>query len=402
MRYESSDFQRLPPPAAPEAETPAEPQKSGDAQPAASQDAQAKEDVIEARPVRDPTKVIAISVAALLALLVGWYAMADRWTPSSANGSTAAYVAQIAPRVAGQVTEVLVEDNAVVKAGQPVFRLDPTTLELDVATVEANRAAAEQQAITSSAAIRTAEAQVANAKAQAASIKAENGRIVELAETGAYSRVRVEQAKAAIVAADAAVKAAQADLSRVRVAAGPSGDKNPAVRAAQSQLERAQQLAAYSEVTAPADGYIANLQLTVGQFLQAGSAGMTFIDPAQQWIIADFRENQLGNLDPGDRVEVLFDAAPGQIFRGRVESIAWGVGANRPTVSGLQQPSQNTKWFEPARLIPVRIVLEEGWPEKVRIGSKASVTVHSGGMDNPLSWVAQGILRVQSILSYLH
>ncbi len=360
------------------------------------------DDVIEGKPVRDPTRMIAIGAVAVLALLVSWYALADRWTPNASNGSTAAYVAQIAPRVAGQVTEVLVEDNAVVKAGQPVFRLDPTTLDIDVATVEANRAAAEQQAITSSAAIRTAEAQVANARAQAASIRASNGRIVELAESGAYSRVQVEQAKAAMVAADAAVNAAQADLARVRVAAGPSGDRNPAVRAAQSQLDRAKQLAAYSEVTAPADGYITNLQLTTGQFLQAGTAGMTFIDPSRQWIIADFRENQLGNLDPGDPVEVLFDAAPGQIFRGHVESVAWGVSATRPVANGLQQPSQNTKWFEPARSIPVRVVLDQPWPAKARIGSQASVTVHADGFGNPLSWIAQGILRVQSVLSYLH
>ena len=85
-----------------------------------------------------------------------------------------------------------------------------------------------------------------------------------------------------------------------------------------------------------------------------------------------------------------------------MESIAWGVSANRPVASGLQQPSQTTKWFEPARLIPVRIVLDEPWPGKARIGSQASVTVHAGGFDNPLSWIAQGILRVQSFFSYLH
>ncbi len=360
------------------------------------------EDVIQARPVVDPTRKIALGALALLIAVVGWYALADQWTPNSTNGTTSAYVAQIAPRVAGQVDEVLIEDNAIVKAGQPLFRLDPSTLDIDVETQTANRAAAEQQAITYSAAIRTGEAQLANARAQAASVRADNARIVELAETGAYSKAQVEKAKAAISASEAAVAAAAADLARVRAAAGPSGDKNPTVRAAQSQLERARQLAAYTEIVAPGDGFITNLQLTKGQYLQAGSASMTFIDPARQWIIADFRENQLGNIDPGDPVEVLFDVAPGRIFRGHVESIAWGVSANRPTSNGLQQPQQTTKWFEPARRIPVRIVLDEPWPEKTRIGSQASVTVHSGGMANPLSWIAQGILRVQSLLSYLH
>ena len=76
--------------------------------------------------------------------------------------------------------------------------------------------------------------------------------------------------------------------------------------------------------------------------------------------------------------------------------------ADRPTVNGLQQPAETTRWFEPGRRIPVRIVLDEPWPEKTRIGSQVSVTVHAGGFDNPLSWIAQGVLRVQSVLSYLH
>lgn len=358
---------------------------------------------IEQAESADPTRRIAAALAAALLVLVVWYALADRWTPYVSNASADAYVAQIAPRVSGQVVEVWVDDNATVTAGQPLFQLDPSTFETDIAGLEANRELAGQQAAAARAAISTSHAQLANARAQLAQVRAQNLPVIELAERGVYAPVRGEQAREQIRAAQAAVAAASAEVERVRRSAGAAGDANAQVRAAESQLLRGRQSMAFTTVTAPADGYITNLQLTDGQFLQAGAAGMTFVDPERRWIIADFRENQLGHLEPGDPVEVIFDAEPGRVFRGRVESIAWGVSVNRPSAEGLQQPAEDVRWFQPARRIPVRIVLENEWPEHVRLGSQASVVVHAaGGLANPVSWIAWVLLRIQTVLSFLH
>ena len=125
-------------------------------------------------------------------------------------------------------------------------------------------------------------------------------------------------------------EAAEADLQSALLQLGKDGGaSNPQIMAAQLQLEQAQLNLLYSTVTAPTRGVVTNLQLAIGQFAAAGSPVMTFFDSRGAWITADLRENQIGNIEPGDEVEILFDAMPGQTFRGRVHSIAWGIDPGR-------------------------------------------------------------------------
>src|SRR5690606_8186336 len=89
------------------------------------------------------------------------------------------------------------------------------------------------------------------------------------------------------------------------------------------------------------------------------------------------RENQLINVEPGDQAIVTFEAAPGRQFSGKVESIAWGISSGRATVNGLSQPTTDTRWFPPARKIPVRITLDDlsDLPAAGRLGSEAGVLI---------------------------
>lgn len=132
---------------------------------------------------------------------------------------------------------------------------------------------------------------------------------------------------------------------------------------------------------------------------------MTFIDAEGAWVTVDLRENQLQNIDPGDTAHLLFDAVPGRIFAGRVQSIAWGINPGRNMQGGLVVSQPSDRWFEPARRIPVRIELAGGmddWPRQARVGGKVDVVVFASGTDNPIAWIACGLQRVQSWASYLH
>ena len=94
-------------------------------------------------------------------------------------------------------------------------------------------------------------------------------------------------------------------------------------------------------------------------------------------VIADFRENQLINVEPGDQAIVTFEAAPGRQFEATVESVAWGISSGRTSVNGLSQSSNDTRWFPPARKIPVRVKLDDigALPANVRLGSEAGVLI---------------------------
>lgn len=354
----------------------------------------------------NPAKKIAALLVVVLAVFVSWYAVSDRLAPYSSRGTVSAYVAQIAPRVAGQVTEVFVEDNTIVDQDEPLFQLDRRPFELAVRQAEVGLAQAVQATDASAAAIASSQARVSQARASLENARTAANRTASLFERGVVTQAQVDNARAELRVAEAQLEAAEADLQSALLQLGKDGGaSNPQIMAAQLQLEQAQLNLLYSTVTAPTRGVVTNLQLAIGQFAAAGSPVMTFFDLRGAWITADLRENQIGNIEPGDEVEILFDAMPGQTFRGRVHSIAWGIDPGRTSAGGLMQNRPENQWFEPARRMPVHIELEGGmqaWPLTVKAGAKVSVVVYAGGTGTPISGVASTLLKIQSWLSYLY
>lgn len=353
----------------------------------------------------NPAKKVASWVLIVIVLLVGWYAVTDRLAPSSSSGAVSGYVAQLTPRVAGQVTEVLVSDGDIVDAGTLLFRLDPRVFELAVREAEASLAQALQSNEASAAGVVSSQAGVTQARANLENVRSSANRTLTLAERGLISAVEADNARAALRSAEAELARAEANLESVILQLGERGTLNPEVRAAQVRLEQAQLNLQFSVVTAPTRGAVTNLRLAIGQYVSPGTPALTFFDARGAWITADLRENQLGNVQPGDEVDILFDAAPGQVFAGKVQSIAWGIDPGRPTAGGLMQNQAQNEWFEPARSIPIQIELKNGladWPPAVRAGGKVSVVVYAEGKGNPIAWLSSVGLRIRSYLSYLY
>ncbi|PAU76946.1 multidrug transporter [Halomonas salipaludis] len=338
-------------------------------------------------------------------VLVAWYVVTDRLAPYSSRGAVSGYLAQLTPRVAGQVTEVFVQDGEVVEAGRPLFRLDTRPFELAVRRAEADLAQAMQATEASAASIMASQAVVTQARVELENVRASTNRILSLARRDLVAQVDADNARAELRSAQAGVARAEADLESAMLALGERGLDNPEVLAAQVRLEQAQLDLELATVTAPTRGAVTNLQLAVGTYVSPGTPAITFFDARGAWITADLRENQLGNVTPGDRVAILFDAVPGRVFEGRVQSIAWGIDPGRPTTGGLMQNQPANEWFEPARRMPVHIELEgglEAWPRAVRAGGKVSVVVFAQGRDNPVAWLSSALLRLRAWLSYLY
>lgn len=118
----------------------------------------------------------------------------------------------------------------------------------------------------------------------------------------------------------------------------------------------------------------------------------------------DPRETQLANVEVGDSSSLPSDCQPGRLYSGRVQGVAWGIDPGRTAANGLPQNQPSARWFEPARTIPVHIEIDDDqdWPRNVRVGSKVSVVVYAAGQDNPVAWIAGGLHRAQSFLSYLY
>ncbi|MFD2648407.1 HlyD family secretion protein [Devosia albogilva] len=320
---------------------------------------------------------IALLLLVLLVACFAWYPLSDHHAPYAGGGSITAEVTQIASRVAGPVSHVAVRDNAEVKAGQILFQIDPTPYEFDVQQARGQLDQVLNTVHSSLAAIPAAEAKLEQAQLALSMANDDLDRARQLAEKGLVAEAKLSQAISNQQNSALNVAAATAEVERLRVATGTSVETNPNVLTAQATLEKAEFALASTTVTAPHDGYVTNLSLTEGQFVGAGTPALTFINPATQMVIVDLRENQLINVEPGDEAIVTFEAAPGRQFSGTVESVAWGISSGRTSVNGLSQPTTDTRWFPPARKIPVRIKLDDlsGLPANVRLGSEAGVLI---------------------------
>lgn len=356
-------------------------------------------------PARNPARPIALIVLLILILMAALYALSDRFAPASSRGQVTANVIQIAPRVSGEVVDVMVLDDSFVKAGTPLFRIDPRPLELAVQQAEASLDTASQGVSASSASLVAAQAAVTQARTNLEAVTTEVERTLALERRGIASKAQGDKARAQMADAEAQVSGAEAKLKSAQAQLGPEGTENPAILGAQAQLERAQYDLASSIVKAPHDGVVTNVTLAEGQFIGAGNPALTFIDASAAWVTVDMRENQLQLIGGGDEVGLVFDAVPGQVFEGRVQSIAWGINSGRNAQGGLVVNQQSNRWFEPARRIPVRIELNggmEAWPLKARVGGKVHALIYAEGRGNPIAILGTAMQRVRAWLTYLH
>jgi multidrug resistance efflux pump len=313
-----------------------------------------------------------------------------------------AYLVNIAPEVAGNIVTVQVKDNTRVKQGDVLFRIDPQRFETAVASAEASLSQAGQTVGASTAEVAAAEANVARARADLRTAEEQSNRVFHLVDRGVYAAARGDEARRRLEGAGAAVEEADAQLEEARQNLGPEGADNPQIRAAAAALQQARLDLIGTTVVAPSDGIITNLRLTTGQYASVGQPVMTFIDVGAAWIDANFRENNLGNIKPGDSAEIALDLWPGMIFPGTVESIAWGVSTGEETsASGLPTIRTPTGWLREAQRFPVRIVFAGEFPRGTRLGSQANVVVYTSGnpVINALAWLW---IRIVTWLSYVY
>jgi multidrug resistance efflux pump len=141
-----------------------------------------------------------------------------------------------------------------------------------------------------------------------------------------------------------------------------------------------------------------------GNFAAAGAPQMTFVASHDIWIQADFTENNLGNIRRGDPVEIVFDALPGQVFKGQVRTTGFGVKVDSAPLGSLPTIDNDRQWLRDAQRFAVLVDFELLGAEDragLRVGAQASVIVYTGD-----GWIMKTIgkikMRLQSILTYLY
>ena len=318
-------------------------------------------------------------VVVLLAILIG-HAMWKHYmySPWTRDGRVRAEVVRIAPDVAGLVTAVDVLDNQTVKKGQLLFVIDRARYINAVAQAEANLAAAEAAARAAGASINAASAGANQTKANYDMYAAQSERRQKLINNVISAEDRAN-AQATANAAHAAWQQAQAST---RQAGAGQQQALAAVTQAQVELAAAQLNLDRTEVRAPVDGYVTNLDIRVGDYASTGTPRMALIDSHSYWIYGYFEETKLPTVRVGDKVDIRL-LAGGARLTGTVESIARGItDADNPTGTDLLSDVNPTfNWVRLAQRVPVRVKIDaDHLPAGTVLaaGMTATLIVHPG------------------------
>jgi membrane fusion protein (multidrug efflux system) len=343
---------------------------------------------------------ITLVVIALLAWL-GHFAYRLFYYQETDDAVVAGHVHQVSAQIDGTVKEVLVRDNQYVKAGDVLARLDPLEFDLQVekdnagvaqAQAEEARAVAastQAQAELTGAQARTlaAGAQVTQAKVQRDLAELNRGRARQLFhDGGAVTQAELDNAESAYNGAEAANAAAQAN---VRVAESSVESAKASMESAKAQalaaqasslayraaVDDAKRKLAYATLVAPADGWMGNRNVEVGNRVQAGQVLFALVEP-HAWVVANFKETQLAGVRAGLPVDVTIDAIPGHPLHGTVDSISPASGAQ----FALLPPDNATGNFtKVVQRVPVRVDLDpaslDELGDRLRPGLSADVSV---------------------------
>jgi membrane fusion protein (multidrug efflux system) len=318
---------------------------------------------------------ILVVIAALL-----WWLNARKFETSD-DAFIDTHIVRLAPQIAGRVTQVLVDDNALVKQGQELIQIDSADAETRVAQNQAQKAQAQSQVDDALAQIRVNEAAYHQALADvaAAAAQADNAardlaryEALQRANPAAVAQQQFDQAETtarqSAAQRDSAEKAAASRLaqiaaSRTQVAAGRAQ-----VNATQAELNAADINLGYNRIVAPLAGHVAQKTVALGDYVQPGTQLMAIV-PLKIWVTSNFKETQLAHMRVGQHVDVHVDACPGDTITGHVDSIQRGAGQ----AFGILPPENATgNYVKVVQRVPVKIVLDSV-PDHCPLGPGMSV-----------------------------
>ncbi len=384
------------------------------------------------RRSRRPFVILGL-VAALAVAAIQTIKMITAGQESTDDAQVAADTVPIGTRVSGLIVRVHIQENQRVKRGDLLIEIDPAETaahmaqaEAELATAKAQTAVAEAQMLIvqatsrgglasaraalvgSTVGVGSADAQVAAAKAALVHAQSDDhkaaldlARAQELRRANALPQERLDAAQSAFDGARAALAQAQAQLalaqevrraadSRVGEARGRVSQSAPIepqiaaaaagadlararVRSAEASVALAKLQLGYTRVVAPTDGIASKLTAHEGQLVAIGQSLVELV-PIATYVVANFKETQVGKMRPGQRAKILLDAFPGTTFNGHVESLSGGTGAS---FSLLPADNASGNFVKVVERVPVRIAWVNPSPAvDLRAGLSADVTVY--------------------------
>lgn len=318
--------------------------------------------------------VFLLSVAAVLAAGMGAYLFGTRSQVTTDDAYIEGRIHSIASKVPATAAKVYVDDNQAVRRGELLVELDPADYDLRANEAEAAVETGKARLLDAEAGIKAAEANLKIQQVALIQAERDNKRAEALYKEEVITREKQEKAATAFHLTAAQVKAAEEQLARAKTARGLE-------EAVIKQTEAAAQLArrnlSYTRIVSPSSGYVTRRSVEAGNQIQAGQPLMAVVALDDIWVLANYKETQLKNVRPGQKVRITVDTYPGKTFSGRVDSIMAGTGA---AFSLFPPENALGNYVKVVQRIPVKIVFDKTTDDTqgLRIGMSCVPTITTG------------------------
>lgn len=328
----------------------------------------------EPKKPRSRWPLVVLAVVVVLAIIAGVaYWLLTRNLESTDDAYTDGNAIAYAAKVSGYVTQLNVNDNTFVHAGDLLLKIDArdyitardqAAANLSLARAQLSSARVDLEIARVRAPATSQEAQAALRQAQANQAQAERDyRRQHAVDPRATTQTSVDQATAQMQTTTAAVENAQAQLKvanlvqqNIQAAEDTVHEREAAVAQAEASLAQAEVNLSYTDLVAPADGLITRRNVDLGTFVQAGEQVFYIVTP-QVWVTANFKETQLADMRPGQPVSIDVDAYPDLHLHGHVDSIQEGSGAR---FSAFPAENATGNFVKIVRRVPVKIIIDRG------------------------------------------
>ncbi|HEY5513919.1 MAG TPA: HlyD family secretion protein [Geomonas sp.] len=305
----------------------------------------------------------------------------EKWVTSKThietdNAFIESHIHSISSRIPAMVKRVTVVDNQFVHKGDLLVELDASDYQARVKTASASLEMARNETSGDYAQVESARASIGLAKAKLDQANLDLARGEALYAKEVIAKEQLDRLFTARKIAQMQLKEAQEAEHHAQAVIGLSGTGSKDARVAQKQgeLETASLSLSYVRIVAPSDGYITKKSVEAGNYVQPGQSLMALVTLDDAWVTANYKESQLTDVKPGQKVEFTVDTYPGSIFKGSVESIMAGTGA---AFSMLPPENATGNYVKVIQRIPVRIAIDKGSDPKhlLRIGMSVVPTI---------------------------
>ncbi|MDR3505603.1 MAG: HlyD family secretion protein [Acidocella sp.] len=294
----------------------------------------------------------AIFIIAVLLAWIAHYLLVGQYFVSTDDAYVAADSSLIAAKVSGYVTEVAVDNGDSVQPGQLLAVIDPRDYQNAEASAKAAAVAAQAGLILQQAKVKAAQAALQGDQAREIFAEQNQTRYTGLSAKGASTVQQAEQANT-----DLATMRAQldADNANLQAAIAQVDVLTAALARAKAQAAQAALDLGHTEIRAPVAGMVGNKNASVGDYLQPGTQIMAVVPLAQVYVLANYKETQITNMLPGQKVRVHVDGFPGLDVRGHVDAI---FPASGQTFALLPPDNATGNFTKIVQRVPVKILLD--------------------------------------------